>query len=97
LNQTRFDGDLYVSGGDTLVRAKLAVNLVDELHLLVYPLTPGAGLRLFPDEATPRTLSLAACESYEHRGLPRLPTAGVRPLRQDAAAPTKASATHVTA
>src|SRR5215207_3900489 len=31
------DGDLYVSGSGTLVRAMLADGLVDELHLLVYP------------------------------------------------------------
>jgi dihydrofolate reductase len=60
------DGDLYVSGSGTLVRAMLADGLVDELHLFVYPLTRGAGPRLFPDDAPPRTLSLAACESYEN-------------------------------
>src|SRR4051812_32831403 len=32
------DGDLYVSGSGTLVRAMLADGLVDELHLFVYPL-----------------------------------------------------------
>jgi dihydrofolate reductase len=59
-------GDLYVSGSGTLVRAMLADGLVDELHLLVYPLTRGSGPRLFPDGALPRKLSLAACESYDH-------------------------------
>ena len=58
------DGDLYVSGSGTLVRALLADDLVDELHLFVYPLTRGAGPRLFPEDAPPRTLSLALCESY---------------------------------
>jgi len=42
------DGDIYVSGSGTLVRAMLADGLVDELHLFVYPLTRGAGPRLFP-------------------------------------------------
>jgi dihydrofolate reductase len=60
------DGNLYVSGSGTLVRAMLADGLVDELHLFVYPLTHGAGPRLFPEDAPPRTLSLAACESYEN-------------------------------
>jgi dihydrofolate reductase len=60
------DGDLYTSGSGTLVRAMLADGLVDELHLLVYPLTRGSGPRLFPDEAAPANLSLAACESYEN-------------------------------
>ena len=58
------DGDLYVSGSGTLVRAMLADGLVDELHLFVYPLTRGVGPRLFPDDARPLTLSLAACEEY---------------------------------
>jgi dihydrofolate reductase len=60
------DGDLYVSGSGTLVRSMLSDGLVDELHLFVYPLTRGSGPRLFPEEAEPRTLSLAACESYEN-------------------------------
>ena len=40
----------------------LADGLVDELHLFVYPLTRGVGPRLFPEDAAPRKLSLAACE-----------------------------------
>ena len=56
-------GDLYLSGSGTLVRALLADGLVDELHLCLYPLTRGAGPRLFP-EGVPTTFSLAACESY---------------------------------
>ena len=60
------DGDLYVSGSGTLVRAMLADGLVDELHLFVYPLTRGSGPRLFPEGAAPGKLSLAACESYEN-------------------------------
>jgi dihydrofolate reductase len=60
------DGDLYTSGSGTLVRAMLADGLVDELHLLVYPVTRGSGSRLFPEKAAPGKLSLAACESYEN-------------------------------
>jgi dihydrofolate reductase len=59
-------GDLYTSGSGTLVRAMLADGLVDELHLFVYPLTRGAGPRLFPEEAAPGKLSLAGSESYEN-------------------------------
>jgi dihydrofolate reductase len=60
------NGDLYVSGSGTLVRALLADGLVDELHLFVYPLTRGSGPRLFPQKAPPAKLSLKACESYEN-------------------------------
>jgi dihydrofolate reductase len=60
------DGNLYVSGSGTLVRAMLADGLVDELHLFVYPLTRGAGPRLFPPEAPPAKLSLAASDTYDN-------------------------------
>jgi dihydrofolate reductase len=68
IRQLREDvsADLYVSGSGTLVRALLADGLVDELHLFVYPLTRGAGPRLFPDGAEPLQLSLAACEQYDN-------------------------------
>src|SRR5690242_19011972 len=45
--KARVDGDLYVSGSGTLVRAMLADGLVDQLHLFVYPLAVGEGSRLF--------------------------------------------------
>ena len=35
--------DLYVSGSGTLVRAMLADGLIDQLHLLIYPLTQAGG------------------------------------------------------
>jgi len=54
-------GDLYVSGSATLVRALLADGLVDELHLYVYPLAVGNGVRLFP-EGTAQKLSLLDVE-----------------------------------
>ena len=60
------DGDLYVSGSGTLVRAMLADGLVDGLHLFRYPLTLGAGLRLFPDGDAPAKLALAGTESYDN-------------------------------
>jgi dihydrofolate reductase len=59
------DGDLYTSGSGTLVRAMLADGLVDELHLFIYPLTRGAGPRLFPDGVSLK-FSRAACESYDN-------------------------------
>src|SRR5687767_10783949 len=58
------DGDLYVSGSGTLVRAMLADGLVDELHLFMFPLTRSEGPRLFEAEASPRKLSLEHTETY---------------------------------
>jgi dihydrofolate reductase len=62
----RVDGNLYVSGSGTLVRAMLADGLVDELHLFVYPLTRASGPRLFPADAPPAKLSLTASETYDN-------------------------------
>lgn len=63
-------GGLYVSGSVQLVRALLEDGLVDELHLFVYPLALGRGLRLFEGGETVR-LSLAGSEAYEN-GVVRL-------------------------
>ena len=60
------DGDLYVSGSITLVRAMLADGLVDELHLFVYPTTRGAGPRLFTEDAGVGAYELAGSEHYEN-------------------------------
>jgi len=60
------DGDLYVSGSVTLVRALLDDGLVDELDLFVYPLTLGTGPRLLAEGAQPHKLSLAKAEAYDN-------------------------------
>jgi dihydrofolate reductase len=60
------DGDVFVSGSITLVRALLADGLVDGLHLFVYPLTRGDGPRLLPDGAPPRTFALEACQAFDN-------------------------------
>ncbi|HEX2073090.1 MAG TPA: dihydrofolate reductase family protein [Geodermatophilus sp.] len=59
-------GDLYVSGSATLVRALLADGLVDELHLYVYPVAVGTGIRLFPDGAPRTPLSLLGVEGLSN-------------------------------
>jgi dihydrofolate reductase len=62
--KARVDGDLYVSGSGTLVRAMLADGLVDQLHLFVYPLAVGAGSRLFDGGTGTRRLTLEGSETY---------------------------------
>jgi dihydrofolate reductase len=59
-------GDLYVSGSATLVRALLADGLVDELHLFVYPLAVGTGIRLFPDGAPRTPMALLEAEKLSN-------------------------------
>jgi dihydrofolate reductase len=65
------DGDIYVSGSGTLVRALLADGLADELLLLVFPIVLGAGERLFADGGTRTKLDLKATEAYDN-GVVRL-------------------------
>ncbi len=60
------DGGLYVSGSATLVRALIADGLVDELHLYVYPVAVGTGIRLFPEGTHPTPLSLLGAESLSN-------------------------------
>lgn len=62
----RLDGDIYVSGSAMLVRAMLADGLVDALHLFVYPVTLGAGQRLFEEDGTSTKLKLGAAEAYDN-------------------------------
>jgi dihydrofolate reductase len=62
----RVEGDIYVSGSGTLVRAMLADGLVDELHLFVYPLALGTGPRLFPEGAPQTALTLAGSEAFDN-------------------------------
>jgi dihydrofolate reductase len=61
----RIDGNIYVSGSGTLVRAMLADGLVDELHLFVFPLTLGGGQRLFVEGGQAAKFGLVATETYE--------------------------------
>jgi dihydrofolate reductase len=60
----RTDGNLYVSGSGTLVRALIGDSLVDELHLFVFPLVLGAGTRLFDHGSPPVKFTLIGAESY---------------------------------
>jgi len=57
---------IYISGSGTLVRALLADGLVDELYLIVYPLTLGGSHRLFADDASGTKWSLATSQSYDN-------------------------------
>jgi dihydrofolate reductase len=57
------EGSLYVSGSTTLVRAMLGDGLVDEVHLFVYPMSLGAGRRLFAEDQTNK-FTLLQAEPY---------------------------------
>jgi dihydrofolate reductase len=46
--------NVFSDGSSQLVHALLANDLVDELHLLVYPLTLGNGKRVLPSDVHSR-------------------------------------------
>ena len=59
------DGNLFVSGSTTLVRAMLADGLVDSLHIFLYPLTRGEGERLL-DGVPATTFTCEESQTYSH-------------------------------
>ena len=70
-------GELQVHGSAGLIQTLLAEDLVDELRLIVFPVTLGEGKRLFGEGAVPRSWRLktqattpsgAVMVSYERAG-----------------------------
>jgi len=55
--------NIFTDGSSQLVHALLAHDLVDELHLLVYPLTLGSGKRVLP-EGLHATFALRSASPY---------------------------------
>ena len=55
--------DLLLQGSGALLRWLLEHDLVDELHLLVYPVVVGDGLRLFPERGQTHDLTLVESRS----------------------------------
>ena len=53
-------GDLYVYGSLTVARALLAGGLVDEVVLMIEPITLGGGTRLFSDDGEARPFELVS-------------------------------------
>jgi len=51
-------GNILVYGSATLVKALLHHDLIDELRLIVYPLSIGGGIRLFDDSREMKKLAL---------------------------------------
>jgi dihydrofolate reductase len=56
-------GDIYVYGSLTLVRALLSAGLVDELLLMIEPITLGGGKTLFPTDGEARRFELVSAET----------------------------------
>jgi dihydrofolate reductase len=55
-------GNLVIMGSGVLIRSLLPHDLIDELLLIVHPLTLGSGRRLFPDDGALRRFALVGAE-----------------------------------
>ncbi|MGW5666456.1 dihydrofolate reductase family protein [Micromonospora sp. NPDC003776] len=60
----QYDRDILVHGSLQLSRALIDHNLVDALHLLVYPIIVGAGKRLFDGTSETKRLRLASAQTF---------------------------------
>jgi dihydrofolate reductase len=58
-------GPILVAGSATLVRSLLALGLVDELRLMVFPVAIGGGLRIWPDDRDRVDLELTELVRYD--------------------------------
>jgi dihydrofolate reductase len=56
-------GDIYIYGSLTLVRALLTEGLVDELVVMIEPITLGGGKTLFPGDGEARKLELISAQT----------------------------------
>jgi len=59
----RYDGDIVVHGSPQLARTLFENDLVDALHLQVYPVIVGAGKRLFGETTATKTLRLTDAQT----------------------------------
>ncbi|MFH0176045.1 dihydrofolate reductase family protein [Streptomyces cacaoi] len=76
----RTDGELQVHGSGALLRSLFALDLVDTVHLLTFPVVLGSGLRLFAEGALPTafrhaggliTAAGVSVQTYDLEGRPR--------------------------
>ena len=58
--KARDGGDIQVMGSLTLARSLLAADLVDEVSVMIEPVTLGGGKRLFPDDGNARPMKLVS-------------------------------------
>jgi len=56
-------GDVYIYGSLSLVRTLLTAGLIDELLLMIEPITLGGGKTLFPTDGAARTFELISSET----------------------------------
>jgi dihydrofolate reductase len=60
----QYEGNILVAGSARLVQSLLALDLVDELRLMVFPVVLGAGKKLFADSADTKAFNTVAVAHY---------------------------------
>lgn len=78
----RYPGDILVAGSARLVQTLLALDLVDELHLMVFPITLGGGKRLFADDAAEAGVAAFELTSTQQTGQAAILTLQRAPKRR---------------
>lgn len=63
--RAEFDGNLVIMGSGELIRSLLPYNLIDEMLLMIHPLTLGSGRQLFPDDRVLRRFHLENVDRTE--------------------------------
>ena len=56
-------GNLLIQGSSVLVQTLVANDLIDEIHLLVFPIILGSGKRIFGESASPAGLTLTGTKT----------------------------------
>ena len=59
----KYTGDIVVHGSPQLAQTLIEHDLVDAIHLQVYPIVVGAGKRLFADTSATKRLRLAEAKT----------------------------------
>lgn len=59
-------GDILVYGSATLAKSLLHHDLIDELRLMMYPVSIGGGLKLFDDNRELKKFTLKSSRAIEH-------------------------------
>lgn len=59
------DGPILLAGSATLVHTLIESDLVDELHLMVFPVAIGGGLRVFPESRQKKPFELTGTRAFD--------------------------------
>ena len=62
--KARDEGSILVAGSCTLVHSLFEADLVDQVQLMIFPVSIGGGLRLFPESRTKTSFTLTETQTF---------------------------------